>query len=110
MVGNSERPESALCEPVSLPLVVPGEIDVLPAERGEVLEQLGIDRLTVACEALDRPFDVHGIPERNRGRESSQSHAPWSLCILRHCRESSGTAAGPSGRRALLVQNVEQSE
>jgi hypothetical protein len=38
--------------------------------------------------------------------ESSQSDAPWSLCILRHCRESSGTVAGSSGRRALLAQNV----
>jgi hypothetical protein len=58
MVWDSEWPESAQCESVSLSLVVPGEIDVLPAERGEVLEQLGIDRLTVAGGALDRPFDV----------------------------------------------------
>src|SRR5260370_41538499 len=42
--------------------------------------------------------------------ESSQSNAPWSLCILWHCRKSSGTATGPSGRGALLAQNVEQPE
>src|SRR5258707_15375325 len=42
--------------------------------------------------------------------ESSQSNAPRSLCLLWHCRESSGIATGPSGRGALLAQNVEQSE
>ena len=40
MVRGTERPKSALCKPGALPLVVAGEVDVLPAERGEVLEQL----------------------------------------------------------------------
>src|SRR5262249_18399643 len=39
-----------------------------------------------------------------------QSNAPRSLCVLRHCRKFSGTAAGPSGRGALLAQNAEQPE
>ena len=47
MVRGAERPESALCEPVALPLVVSGEVDVLPAERGEVLEQLGVESMPV---------------------------------------------------------------
>jgi hypothetical protein len=42
--------------------------------------------------------------------ESSQSNAPRSLYILWHCRESSGIVTGPSGRGALLAQNVEHSE
>lgn len=42
--------------------------------------------------------------------ESSQSNAPWPLCILRHCRKSPVTAEGPSGCGALLAQNPEQSE
>ena len=41
-------------------------------------------------------------------RESSQSDAPWPLCILRRCRESSGTAASSQGCGILLAQNVEQ--
>jgi RNA-directed DNA polymerase len=41
---------------------------------------------------------------------TSQSNASRSLCVLRHCRESSGTATGPSGRGTLLAQNAEQSE
>ena len=47
MVRRAKGPESALCEPDALPLVVSGEVDVLPAERGEVLEQLRIERLSV---------------------------------------------------------------
>ena len=47
MVRGLEGPESALCEPGDLPLVVAGEIDVLPAERGKVLEQLRIEGLLV---------------------------------------------------------------
>ncbi|SRR6266851_512911 len=39
-----------------------------------------------------------------------QSSAPRSLCVLRHCRELLGTAAGPSGRGALLAQNAKQPE
>jgi hypothetical protein len=39
-----------------------------------------------------------------------QSSAPWSLCVLWHCRELSGTAAGTSGRGAILAQDAEQPE
>src|SRR5208337_1211761 len=39
-----------------------------------------------------------------------QSSAPRSLCLLWHCRELSGTAAGTSGRGAILAQDAEQPE
>src|SRR5206468_2184993 len=42
--------------------------------------------------------------------ESSQSNAPWTLCLLRHRREFPHAATGASGCGALLAQNVEQSE
>jgi hypothetical protein len=42
MILCMERPESPLGWPFTLPLVIAGEIDVLPAEWGEVFEQLGI--------------------------------------------------------------------
>ncbi len=40
MVRRSERPEFAPCEPGAGPLIVAGEVDVLPAERGEEFEQV----------------------------------------------------------------------
>ena len=72
MVRGTERPKSALCKPGALPLVVAGEVDVLPAERGEVLEQLRIEGLPVSSGDLDRPLYVHGVPERDCGRDESQ--------------------------------------
>ena len=47
MVRCPEGPKSALCELGTLPLVVSGKVDVLPAQRGEVLEQLRIEGLPV---------------------------------------------------------------
>ena len=64
-----------------------------------------------ACaHAAARPDAANAALVAARTGEPSQSDAPWSLCILRRCRKSSGTAAGPSCRGALLAQNAEQSE
>jgi RNA-directed DNA polymerase len=43
-------------------------------------------------------------------QEQAQPNASRPLCVLRHCRAFPGTAAGPSGRGALLAQNAEQPE
>jgi hypothetical protein len=46
-VWCAKRPELTLCWPLTLPLVVAGKVDVLPTERGEVLEQIGIDGISI---------------------------------------------------------------
>jgi hypothetical protein len=46
-VGDAKWPESALGEPLALPLIVSGQVDVLPAERRQVLQQFGIEELAV---------------------------------------------------------------
>ena len=48
MAQGAEGSESALCEPGALPLVVSSQVDVLPAERGKILEQLRGEGLSVA--------------------------------------------------------------
>ena len=48
MARGPKGPESALCEPGALPLVVSCKVDVLPAEWGEILEQLWVEGLPVA--------------------------------------------------------------
>jgi hypothetical protein len=45
------------------PLIVSGQVDVLPAERRKVLQQFGIDDLAVPCRAIDRPLDVDRVPK-----------------------------------------------
>jgi len=47
-VWGQERPELILRESVASPLVIAGEVDVLPAQWGEILEQIGIDGEPVA--------------------------------------------------------------
>jgi hypothetical protein len=42
-----ETPNLPCAGPFALPLVVAGKVYVLPAEWGEVFEQLGIDGLTI---------------------------------------------------------------
>ena len=41
--GDAERHESALGEFVASPLIISGQLDVLPTERREVLERFGIN-------------------------------------------------------------------
>jgi RNA-directed DNA polymerase len=49
----------------------------------------------------------HLSPGANR---LPQSNAPRLLCVLRHRREYTGVAAGPSGRGTLLAQGAKQPE
>jgi hypothetical protein len=48
MIWGAERPEPTLCGLLAFPLVVTGEVDVLPAEWGEVFEHRRVDGLAVA--------------------------------------------------------------
>jgi hypothetical protein len=66
--------------------------------------------MAACAHAVARPDAAGAALVAARAGELSQSDAPRSLCILRRCRKSSGAAACPSGRGALLAQNVEQSE
>ena len=51
MVRGAQGSEFPLCEADALPLVVSGQVDVLPAERGEELEQLWVEGLPVPSKA-----------------------------------------------------------
>src|SRR5208337_4613227 len=57
----------------------------------------------------DRMRRIAALADPGAGRPP-QSSAPRSLCLLWHCRELSGTAAGTSGRGAILAQDAEQPE
>jgi hypothetical protein len=61
LAWDAERPESALGESVASPLVVSCEIDMLPAERREELEQFGVDSEAAASRSSDRPRQQYGI-------------------------------------------------
>jgi hypothetical protein len=62
MIWGAERPEPTLCGPFAFPLVVAGEIDVLPAEWGEILQQLAISGVTVPY----AHYPIHASSQRLR--------------------------------------------
>src|SRR6201987_74662 len=64
-----------------------------------------------ACvDALARPDAADAALVDPGANRMPQSNAPRSLCVLRHRREHTGVATGPSGCGALLAQDAEQPE
>jgi hypothetical protein len=62
-------------------LVVAGKVDVLPTERGEVLEQIGIDGISIPIWGLDGPVYIDGIPERDCGCHEGKAARPKALLL-----------------------------
>jgi hypothetical protein len=64
-----------------------------------------------ACvDALARPDAADAALSDPGANRMPPSNAPRSLCVLRHRREHTGLATGPSGCGTLLAQNAEQPE
>src|SRR5713101_1653260 len=61
-------------------------------------------------DALARPDAAHAALIDPGANRLPQSNAPRSLCVLRHRREPTGVATGPSGRGTLLAQDAKQPE
>src|ERR1019366_9050782 len=70
---------------------------VLPSQSERELSDWDADRKVTAAacaHAVAGPDAADAALVHPGAGESSQSNAPWSLCILRRCRQSSGIAAG----------------
>src|SRR5215471_3820285 len=63
------------------PDVVAGEVDVLPAERGQVEEEL-IGNLLDFTEGGDSTFKIAGVPQDDRGDEEVQTGRPILLVLV----------------------------
>src|SRR6202007_1762091 len=64
-----------------------------------------------ACvDALARPDAADAALSDPGANRMPQSNAPRSLCVLRHRREHTGAATGPSGCGTVLAQDAEQPE
>ena len=63
------------------PDVVAGEVDVLPAERGQVEEEL-IGNLLDFTEGGDSTFKIAGVPQDDRGDEEVQTGRPMLLVLV----------------------------
>ena len=71
-----EGPEPGLCWPLSIPLVVAGEVDVFPPEWREVFEKLRVDGLALAGEGLNSSLDRDLVPEGDCRCDEGQSAGP----------------------------------
>ena len=104
-----KRPEAVETKiAVGIPQIVAGEIDVLPADGGEVGEQRVREDFAAALQFVERPTEIHGIPERDRGGDERE---PACTVLLRLGRAISQSAeavkahgAGEGVARLALIE------
>jgi hypothetical protein len=78
-IWGAEGSEPALCGPLAIPLVVAGEIDVLPPEWREVFEKLRVDGLAVAWKGLNGALYIDRVPECDCRCDAGQTACPVAL-------------------------------
>jgi hypothetical protein len=73
----------ALGDPfVALPAIVAGEVDVIPAERGDGRDE-GIVDLLVPAQSGDRAFEADGVPEHDGRGDQIEAAGPVALIFKR---------------------------
>lgn len=65
--ARAKRPELVWPKRVAGPVIVASKIDVLPAERREMRQVVGLRRHAVAAQVIDLTLQVHGIPQDDGG-------------------------------------------
>ena len=100
----SQGPEFArLHLPILRPDVIPGQVDVLPAQRREVLEQGLIHGLAVLPDRANRPLQIDRVPEHDGRRHQIQAAGAVALVLeapvahLAQAIEEHGPGQGVSG-------------
>jgi hypothetical protein len=77
----AQWPEAVRTEArIRVPEIIAGEIDVLPAERGEVGEERFGHHLAAVAQRVERAVQVHAVPERDSGSDEGQ---PAGAVLLR---------------------------
>lgn len=67
--ASPKRPETSFFNvPALPPNIVPGQVDVLPAQRRQVSQHTLVGQLASFAQGLRRPIKVHGIPQHDGGR------------------------------------------
>ena len=67
---------------VALPAIVTGEVDVIPAERGDGCDE-GVIDWPVPAQSGDRALEVDGVPEYDGGGHQIEAAGPASLIFKR---------------------------
>lgn len=76
------RPEFPVFQLAALPPdVIACQVDVLPAQRRQVLIQVGIHRLPGVGQPLGCPLQVGRVPQQNGGRHHVEATGPVALLL-----------------------------
>jgi hypothetical protein len=63
------------------PEVIAGQVDVLPAQRRQVLQQAAIDGLAVATQGVRRPLQTDRVPQHDSRRHQVEAAGPVALLL-----------------------------
>ena len=66
-----------------VPVVVAGQDDVMPAQRGDVSEQARLRQLAPPSQVICGFVHVQGVPVRDRGDDQVQGHDAFLLSVVR---------------------------
>src|SRR5215471_4972328 len=80
--ARAKRPELIWPKGVVGPVIVAGEIDVLPAEWREMRQVVGLRRHALAPQVIDRALQVHGIPQNDGGHDEIQATRTIALVFI----------------------------
>ena len=80
--ARAKRPKLIWPKRVVGPMIVAGEIDVLPAEWREMHQVMGLRRHAVAPQVIDRALQVHGIPQNDGGHDEIQATRTIALVFI----------------------------
>src|SRR5215203_509274 len=76
----AQRPEAVRRESgVDAPEIVAGQVDVLPAERGDVSQQSVRNDLATAAQGVESPLEIDGVPEGDCGGNEREAARPMLL-------------------------------
>ena len=70
-----------------LPDVIPGQVDVFPAQRRQVGDQVVGDHLSTLAQRLDGAFEVDRVPEHDRRDDEIQPAGAIALVLIRPVTE-----------------------
>jgi hypothetical protein len=64
-----------------VPDVIAGQIDVLPSQRRQELQQAVIDVLVMSSQSNDRPIQIDRIPQDDGGRHQIEATGAVTLLL-----------------------------
>ena len=66
---------------VTAPDIIPGQPDMLPSERGDMLGELRPDVASFAAQPVERTFEIHRVPQDDGGDQEIEAGGSIGLAF-----------------------------